>query len=76
MSRARLPGDGDSSTVTISQEGEWYVAHDQETGVASQGRSRHEALANLAEAIELHQSPIDEDLEVEEPDAPWFDDEE
>lgn len=60
-------------------------------GVASQGKTREEALANLDEAIELHEGggrPVTEadlhewGLDPEEipddadvPDAPWFPDE-
>jgi predicted RNase H-like HicB family nuclease len=39
--------------VTIHKEGEWYVAMDPVTGVASQGRSVDEALKNFQEAFEL-----------------------
>ena len=39
--------------VTIHKDGEWYVAIDPVTGVASQGRSVDEALKNFQEAFEL-----------------------
>lgn len=67
-------GEGDTSTVTVTRDGEWYVAKDEETGVASQGETRPDALANLAEALELHHRPVPEDAEdeVEPSDAPWF----
>lgn len=64
--------DSVDSTVTVSFDGEWYVARDEETGVASQGETRAEALANLADAIELHERPDPEDADIGEPDAPWF----
>jgi predicted RNase H-like HicB family nuclease len=60
-----------SSSVTVSEDGDWYVARDEETGVASQGETRAEAISNLGEALSLHEQPVDED-EVSEPDAPWF----
>jgi predicted RNase H-like HicB family nuclease len=41
-------------TASIWQEGEWFVAQCREFEIASQGRSRDEALENLSEAIELH----------------------
>lgn len=41
-------------TASIWQEGEWFVAQCREFEIASQGRSRDEALDNLSEAIELH----------------------
>jgi len=39
--------------VTIHKEGEWYVAVDTVSGVASQGKSCDEALKNFQEAFEL-----------------------
>jgi predicted RNase H-like HicB family nuclease len=60
-----------SSSITITRDGDWYVAHDEETGVTSQGETRADALANLSEAIELYNEPIDED-DVNEPDVPWL----
>lgn len=39
--------------VTIHRDGEWYVAIDPVTGVASQGKSVDEALKNFEEAFEL-----------------------
>ena len=41
-------------TATVWQEGDWYVAQCREFEIASQGRTRDEALDNLSEAIELH----------------------
>ena len=38
----------------VWQEGEWFVARAQGVEVASQGKTREEALANLREALELH----------------------
>ncbi|WP_083899992.1 type II toxin-antitoxin system HicB family antitoxin [Haloferax denitrificans] len=74
MSEARTP-DTPKETVTIVRDGDWFVATDEATGVASQGKTRHEALAMLAEAIELHESPLPADTDKgsgEIPDAPWF----
>ncbi|AXG06337.1 type II toxin-antitoxin system HicB family antitoxin [Haloplanus rubicundus] len=48
----------DAGDVSLSLEDEWYVARDEETGVASQGKTRAEALANLAEALVLHERPV------------------
>jgi len=39
--------------VTIHKDGDWYVAIDPVTGVASQGKSIDEALKNFQEAFEL-----------------------
>ena len=73
MSRVH-PRDGpDIDTVEISREGDWFVATANGTNVASQGRTVPEALANLAEALRLHDEGVPEDVEAPEPDAPWFD---
>lgn len=42
------------STVIIQKEENWYVATAIESGVASQGKTIDEALANLSEALELY----------------------
>lgn len=42
-------------TITLTDEGEWWVARDTETGVASQGRTRGAALDNLDEALSGYQ---------------------
>lgn len=41
-------------TANVWQEGEWYVAHCNEVEIASQGKSKEEAIDNLREALELH----------------------
>lgn len=40
-------------TAAITHEDRWYVARCLDVGVASQGESAEEALANLREAFEL-----------------------
>lgn len=62
----------DQSTISLTRDGDWYVAKDEETGVTSQGRSRSEALANLSEALELYDESIPDDAEPGVPHAPWF----
>jgi len=44
-------------SVTVTQEGEWFVAQCLEIDIASQGASEEEALKNLQEAIVLHLEP-------------------
>jgi hypothetical protein len=44
-------------TAVVWKEGSWYVAQCREFEVASQGRTKEEALKNLTEAIEVHLSP-------------------
>ncbi len=53
-------------TLRLSEDGETWVAKDEDTGVASQGPSREAALENLDEAVAgLHGAgtePTDEEL--------------
>ena len=44
-------------TASVSREDEWFVAQCLEVDVASQGKSEDEAIANLAEALELYFEP-------------------
>ncbi|HOF87363.1 MAG TPA: type II toxin-antitoxin system HicB family antitoxin [Armatimonadota bacterium] len=44
-------------SASIWQEDGWYVAQCHEVDIASQGRTREEALTNLREAIQLHFTP-------------------
>jgi predicted RNase H-like HicB family nuclease len=41
-------------TAAVHQEEDWYVAQCLEVDVASQGQTIQQALANLAEAVELY----------------------
>ena len=41
-------------SASIWKEGEWYVAQCMEVDVASQGKTKEQALENLREALELH----------------------
>lgn len=64
--RADDPDAAQKITLTRSKDEEWWVARDEETGVASQGQTREDALDNLDEAIagyhgEGH-APTDEEL--------------
>lgn len=73
--------DPELTEITLTCEGDLWVARDGETGIASQGETREEALAMLDEAVALHHGEIgeaitDEDLEElgidpdEAPDKP------
>jgi len=62
-------------TVTLTESDGYVVARDEDTGVASQGKTKAEALANLAEALELHARPDPEDTDPEAATAPWLTDE-
>lgn len=64
--------DGDHTspekiTLTLGEERERWVARDEETGVASQGPTRQEALENLDEAVAGYhgagEPPTDEELQ-------------
>lgn len=44
-------------TASLTQEDDWYVAQCLEVDVASQGRTKEEALMNPHEALELHVEP-------------------
>jgi predicted RNase H-like HicB family nuclease len=63
---------GVEPTITLTDEGDWWVATDTETGVTSQGRTRHEALDNLDEALEGYHGagdePSDEELRAHDID--------
>jgi predicted RNase H-like HicB family nuclease len=72
--QSREPKEGD--TVTVTESDGYIVARDESSGVASQGETKSEALANLAEALELHSRPDPEDAEISESTAPWFSDSE
>ncbi|MHB9288676.1 type II toxin-antitoxin system HicB family antitoxin [Halobacteriales archaeon Cl-PHB] len=67
---ASTTGDEDGADVRreihLTQEGEWWVAKDVETGVASQGESREEALEMLDEAVALHKGEIGESIDTPE----------
>jgi len=62
-------GDPDGAqriTLTLTEDEEWWVARDEETGVSSQGRTREAALDNLDEAVAGYhgegREPTDEEL--------------
>ena len=70
-SGVRHPNEGDRVTVTESDG--YVVATDEETGVTSQGETKAEALANLGEALRLHERPVlDEDDVNDSSTAPWL----
>lgn len=53
--------------IHLWREERWWIAKDVETGVTTQGESREAALANLDEAVALHngeigREPTDEEL--------------
>lgn len=52
--------------ITLTEEGDWWVAVDEDAGVASQGKTREEALENLDEAVALHKGEIGEEISEDE----------
>jgi predicted RNase H-like HicB family nuclease len=48
-----------------ADDGDWWVSRDLETGVASQGPTKEEALRNLDEAVELYERDSEYDPEKE-----------
>lgn len=38
-------------SLSLGDDGEWWIARDEETGVTTQGRTREAALDNLDEAV-------------------------
>ena len=53
--------------IRLWREDDWWIAKDVESGVTTQGESRDVALANLDEAVALHdglvgREPTDEEL--------------
>lgn len=57
---------GVEPTITLTDEGQRWVARDTETGVTSQGSTSQEALANLKEALAGYhgegEPPTEEDM--------------
>ncbi len=47
-------------SVILTDEGDWIVATDAATGIASQGKTTKEAMSNLKEALELYYEDIPE----------------
>ena len=56
----------------IEEDDGGWSAIDEELGVASQGESRAEALANLDEAVALTKEAREADTDAPEAEAPWF----
>ncbi|QDX41702.1 type II toxin-antitoxin system HicB family antitoxin [Salarchaeum sp. JOR-1] len=67
MASSTRDGTEHTDEIRLWREDGWWVAKDIETGVTTQGESRDAALANLDEAVELHEGetgrePTDEEL--------------
>ena len=67
MASSTRDGSPHEGEIRLWREDDWWVAKDVETGVTTQGESRDVALANLDEAVALHNDevgsePTDEEL--------------
>lgn len=55
-----------ATQIRLEQEGEWWVATDMATDIASQGRSKERALEKLEDALDGHdgegREPTDAEL--------------
>jgi len=56
----------------VEEDDGWWSAIDEQTGLASQGPTRREALENLDEAVELTEEAREDDTPAPEPDVTWF----
>jgi len=61
-----------SQSIRLTHEDDKWVAVDDETGIASQGNTRGEALLNLDEALELTRKSQESQSKASKPDTPWF----
>lgn len=66
-SSTRDGNDRDAREIRLVEDGEWWVATDETTGVTTQGKTRRVALENLDEAVALYhgdvgRAPTDEEL--------------
>ena len=64
---------GQTITLTQADDG-WWVARDEAMGVASQGETREDALANLDEAVAPHKGEIGESIDTWEEEKEALDD--
>jgi len=55
-----MPDVPGTLTGALHREEDWYIAQCLEVDVASQGQTIDEALANLAEAVELYLEEADD----------------
>lgn len=68
MASSTTDGERDepAEEIRLVRSDEWWVATDVETGVASQGETREEALEMLDEALALHRGDVGESIDTPE----------
>ena len=54
--------------ITLTEEGGWWIARDEDADVTSQGRTRTEAIENLDEAVACERAAIENGDEPLPPD--------
>lgn len=63
---------GIEPSITLTEDDGWWIARDTETGVASQGETREEALDNLDEAVALYKGEAGETIDSPEEEREFF----
>ncbi|WP_302081426.1 type II toxin-antitoxin system HicB family antitoxin [Salinibaculum rarum] len=66
MASSTADGDDPEQEIRLVDSGTWWVATDVETGIASQGKTRSEALSNLDEAVSLQRGAENDPVETSE----------
>lgn len=61
VDRIHMSKQSRNFTTVLTQEGKYFIAHNLEFGVVSQGESIEEATTNLKEAMELYLENISPD---------------
>ena len=46
--------------ITLTEEGEWWIARDEDAGITTHGRTRTDAIDNLDEAVACEQAAIED----------------
>jgi len=68
---SRVHPSGEIS-ITLEVSDGWFVITDEESGVTTQGKTKSEALENLADALRLHKESEADENDIEPSNAPWF----
>ncbi|GAA0288019.1 type II toxin-antitoxin system HicB family antitoxin [Halobacterium noricense] len=66
MASSTRNGEAHEDEIRLWREDGWWVAEDVETGVTTQGETREDALANLDDAVSLHEDDVGREPTSEE----------
>ncbi|MCD2204236.1 type II toxin-antitoxin system HicB family antitoxin [Halobacterium sp. KA-6] len=66
MASSTRNGETHEDEIRLWREDGWWVAEDVETGVTTQGETREDALANLDDAVSLHEGDVGREPTPEE----------